>query len=101
MRYYLLAGVLLALLLGDVISTVVFIELGVPEANGLIEPIADSYLHQLIYKAPFALVLVGALFLTARVCDRKVPGSGVCAWLPVLLLYTVPVVHNCAIIMSL
>ena len=66
--------VLLALLAADVLTTVWFTHLGLPERNPALAPIAGDVVAQMIYKAPFALALVGGTALLAASCDRLCPG---------------------------
>jgi hypothetical protein len=100
-RYILPLLVLLALLAGDILTTVWFTAMGLPEANLLIAPIAGDALAQVAFKAPFTIILIGGTWYMARQCDRLIPRSGLCAWVPVLILYSVPVIHNCAAIIAL
>jgi len=99
-RYILPSLVLLALLAGDILTTVWFTALGLPEANLLIAPIAGDALAQVAFKAPFTIILIGGTWYMARQCDRLIARSGIYAWLPVLILYSVPILHNCAAIFS-
>ena len=86
----LLAGLLAA----DILTTIWFWSLGMPELNPAIAPIAGDPLAQLQYKIPFvAALLVGVLALS-RGCERLRPGSGWGPWAVVLLIFAVPVVWN-------
>lgn len=100
-RYLLPSLALLVLLAGDILTTVWFTALGLPETNPLIAPIAGSAWDQILFKAPFTIILIGGTWYMARQCDRLIPRSGLCAWVPVLILYSVPVIHNCAAIIAL
>ena len=88
--------VLLALLAADILLTVWFTHLGLPELNPALAPIAGDVVAQMIYKAPFALALVGGTALLAASCDRLRPGAGRYPWLAVAGIYA-PVAVVCAV----
>ena len=90
--------VLLALLAADVLTTVWFTHLGLPELNPLLAPIAGDGAAQVAYKAPFALALCGGTALLAAACDRLISGAGRYPWLAVAALYAVPVAWNLIVI---
>lgn len=91
-------GLLLALLAGDVATTVWFTHLGLPEANPLLAPIAGDVAAQVAYKAPFAPLLIAGTALLAASCDRLRPGAGRYPWLAVAGIYAVPVARNLVVI---
>jgi hypothetical protein len=87
---------LTGLLAADILTTVWFTSLGIPELNPAIAPIAGDPLAQIQYKAPFvAALLVGVLALSQG-CERLRPGSGWGPWAVVLLMYAVPPIWNLA-----
>ncbi len=89
---------LLALLAADVLTTVWFTSLGLPELNPHIAPIAGSVAAQVAYKAPFALLLVAGTATLAASCDRLRPGAGRWPWAVVVGMYAIPVAWNLAAI---
>lgn len=93
--------VLLALLAADILLTVWFTFLGLPELNPYIAPIAGSFWAQVAYKAPFGLLLVAGTAALAAACDRLRPGAGRWPWVAVIGVYAVPVVHNLVAIVSM
>lgn len=86
--------VLLALLAADIFTTVWFTQIGMPEANYLLAPLAGSVWMQAIFKAPFALALIIGTLLCSASCNLLRPGSGKYPWLAVLAVYTLPPVYN-------
>jgi len=85
---------LLALLAADILTTVWFTRLGMPESNYLLAPLAGSVWMQALFKAPFALALIAGTALCSASCDLLRPGSGKYPWLAVLAVYTLPPVYN-------
>lgn len=90
--------VLLALLAADILTTVWFTRLGLPELNPFLAPIAGDVAAQVAYKAPFALLLIAGTALLAASCDRLRPGAGRYPWLAVAGIYAVPVAWNLVVI---
>jgi len=85
---------LVGLLAGDVVTTVWFSSLGLPEANPLIAPIAGDALAQVRYKMPFVAVLVVGVLALSHGCERVRPGSWWGPWAAVLVMYAVPPIWN-------
>jgi len=98
MRYWLIAAALIILLLGDVATTVIFTGAGIPESNPAIAPIAGSVVDQLVYKAPYAAGLLFMILVGVSWCEKRLPGTGIFVCGPVLILYALPVVHNCLVL---
>lgn len=94
-RYWIVAAaLLLVLFLGDVSTTVVFTEVGLPESNPLLAPIAGSFIQQVLFKAPFAALLLIIGYYTGAVSERMAPGAGVFPAMVLVMMYSAPVVHN-------
>ena len=64
----------------------------------LLAPIAGDVAAQLVYKAPFALLLIAGTALLAASCDRLRPRAGRYPWLAVAGIYAVPVAWNLVVI---
>ena len=89
-------ALLLALLAADILTTVWFTSLGMPELNPAIASIAGDPLAQLQYKFPFVTVLLVGVLVLSRGCERLRPGSGWGPWAVVLLMFAVPPIWNLA-----
>ncbi|TAJ44640.1 hypothetical protein [Methanofollis fontis] len=100
-RYRRSIALLALLLVADLATTRLVLATGGVELNPFTAPHTATLAGHLLYLAP----LWGALFVAATGaaawCDTRIPDSGLLVWVPICILYAVPVVHNLLVIWGL
>jgi hypothetical protein len=81
----------------DIASTSMILSLGGYEVNAVMVPVAGSYFFHLLVKG-FVLVIVGS---TALWSEGKIPGSGLMMLLVIIVWYSLVIVNNTSVLISL
>lgn len=81
----------------DIASTSMILSLGGYEVNTVMVPVAGRYFFHLLVKG-FVLVLVGS---TALWSEGKIPGSGLMMLLVIIGWYSLVIVNNTSVLISL
>ena len=85
---------------GDIMTTVAFTKLGLPEANQFLAPIAGSVGDQIIYKTPYVVSLFITFYGVSKLSDWFIPGTGVFPCMLLLAIFSVPVVWNYSVMFA-